>query len=232
MTTKTKEKPTLTPDQRLELAVRLAEAAPQLSETIVRLGETTARLSDAVRDRLPRTEAKVEKILTALDKSRENVDELMRAVEIDRKNNEGHRRSLSRALEDEFIASLPRAMEELSGIIIRPDDIRAREDLRSLKGGAEGEIDFIAPNGKEVLVGEVKTHLTQKDVDAFFGVLDLDFRGWFPEYDGRPVIGVVAGARIDKPAELHAIKRGFFILRLEGAEIHPATGENFQPTEY
>ena len=149
--------------------------------------------------------------------------ELLKAVETDRKNNEGHRDNLARALEDEFVASLPRVMQEAHDIVIKPEDIIVRKKLRAPKGGAKGEIDFIAPNGKLVLVGEVGTHLTKEKVDAFFGTLDLDFRGWFPKYADRPIYGVVAGALIDPPAAVHARKRGFIILRLDGAGAHPAT---------
>ena len=149
--------------------------------------------------------------------------ELLKAVTEDRERNEGHRANLSRALEDEFVASLPRVMQEAYDIVIKPEDIIVRKKLRAPKGGAKGEIDFIAPNGNLVLVGEVGTHLTKEKVDAFFGTLDLDFRGWFPKYAGRPIHGVVAGALIDPDAAVHARKRGFIILRLDGAGAHPAT---------
>ena len=162
------------------------------------------------------------------------VDKFVEAVEKDREHNEGHRRNLSRALEDEFVASLPRVMEEAHDIVIKPKDIIPRKKLRAGKGGdrVKGEIDFIAPNGKLVLVGEVKTHLLLKDVDALFGVLDL-VRGWFPKYKDLPFHGVVAGALIDKDAKDRALERGFVILRLDGAGAHPDTVRGkFQPTAY
>ena len=154
---------------------------------------------------------------------------LLKAVNEDRKENKGHRDNLARALEDEFAASLPRAMKAAHGIVIKPEDVR----MRVRKDNQSPEFDFVAPNGELVLAGEVKTHLTLKDVDAFFGRLDCDFREMFPEYAGLPVHGVVAGAVIDEPAALRARKRGFVILRLEGAEVHPATvGGKFQPRKY
>ena len=167
------------------------------------------------RDRLPRLEAAVEKLLEAVNK--------------DRENNEGHRRNLSQALEDEFVASLPRVMKEAHGIVIKPEDIRVREESHSGKGGVgtEGEIDFIAPNGELVLAGEVKNRLRWRDVEALamklVGEQDCDFRPMFPEYADLKVHGVVAGALIDRKAKERAIMRGFVILRLEGAGGHPAT---------
>ena len=52
----------------------------------------------------------------------------------DRRNNEGHRRNLSQALEDEFVASLPRVMKEAHGIVIKPEDILTDEESHSGKG--------------------------------------------------------------------------------------------------
>ena len=149
--------------------------------------------------------------------------ELLEAVNKDRENNEGHRRNLSRALENAFALSLPRAMKEAHGIVIKPKDIRLRVEKH--KGGETLEVDFIAPNGKLVLAGEAKTRLTKDDVLKFSGKLAgaCGFREMFPEYAGRPLHGVVAGCEIDDDAARLAYKRGFVVLQMTGAEVHPAT---------
>ena len=180
-------------------------------------------------ERLDRLVEQAEADRDSMAEFKVGAEALLKAVNEDRKENKGHRDNLARALEDEFAASLPRAMKAAHGIVIKPEDVR----MRVRKDNQSPEFDFIAPNGELVLAGEVKTHLTLKDVDAFFGRLDCDFREMFPEYAGLPVHGVVAGAVIDEPAALRARKRGFVILRLEGAEVHPATvGGKFQPRKY
>ena len=108
--------------------------------------------------------------------------------------------------------------------------------MRARKNSRSRRFDFIAPNGKLILVGEVKKHLTRMDVVGFSEALMLDFRKMFPEYDGRPVYGVVAGVEIDDKAAEHARRRGFYILRIEGGDLHPDTdpdfGGKFKPQPY
>ena len=170
---------------------------------------------------------------------RAGVAELLEAVNKDRRNNEGHRRNLSQALEDEFVASLPRVMKEAHGIVIKPEDILTDEESHSGKGGAgtEGEVDFIAPNGELVLAGEVKNRLRKRDVEYLAlklrGGRDSEFRRMFPQYAGLPVHGVVAGALIDPKAKARALMLGFIVMRLDGAGAHPATVRGkFRPTAY
>ena len=256
----------LTLDERLILLAEQAEAdrkraeADRDSRAQDREADRVSRAEDREADRVSRAQdreadrkwAEADRISRAQDRRKwaeadrerlaqfdAKVDRFVEAVERDRANNEGHRANLSRALEDEFIASLPRVMREAHGIVIKPEDIRAREESRAGKGGvgADGEIDFIAPNGELVLVGEVKTRLLLKDVEALYAKLvgeqDCDFRQMFPEYAGLPVHGVVAGARIDPQVALRARKRGFVVLRLDGAGAHPATvGGEFRLKPY
>ena len=190
-------------------------------------------------ERLDRLVEQAEADRNSMAEFKAGAAELLEAVNKDRENNEGHRRNLSRALEDEFIASLPRVMREAHGIVIKPEDIRAREESHSGKGGVgtEGELDFIAPNGELALAGEVKNRLRRRDVEALamklVGEQACDFRQMFPEYAGLPVYGVVAGAVIDKKAEERALVRGFVVMRLDGAGAHPATvGGEFRLKPY
>ena len=208
---------------------RMAEMTKRAEADHDRAAEMTKR-AEADRDQAM---ADRDRAFADRDRSLADRDRLARLEEkvvVDHKNNQGHRGKLSRALEDAFAASLPRAMKTAHGIVIRPKDIRlrVRENLNSR------EFDFIAPNGELVLAGEVKTHLTLDDVVRFSEALQADFRRMFPEYAGLPVHGVVAGGVIEDDAARHAYKRGFIILRLEGAEVHPATAADadYRPKAY
>ena len=218
---------------------RLEKKADADRKLLLERGEKAARQSEADRDRLARLEKKADaerKLLLERDEmatrrveaDRDRLARLENTVDDDRKKNEGHRRNLSRAMENAFAASLPRVMKKAHNIVVKPKDIR----MRARKNNRSREFDFIAPNGKLVLAGEVKTRLTCSDVVKFSEALALDFRKLFPEYEGAPVYGVVAGGVIDEDAAHHAHKRGFFILRLEGAEVHPATDKGFRPIAY
>ena len=178
-----------------------------------------------------------EKSALRAEADRDRQVEITRAAEADRdrlerleneaKESKGHRRNLSRALENSFANSLPRAMKA-HNISIQRRNIR----MRARKNNHTREFDFIARNGKVALAGEVKTHLTSDDVKIFFDAINNDFRELFPDYAGLPVYGVVCGGVIDEDAARAAYKRGFIILQMEGAELHPATGKKFSPKAY
>ena len=194
-------------DERLNRLGEFTRAVAEAAEANRKAIAKAAEAAEADRDRLARLEEKFAKEL---------------------KDSEGNRSNFARGLEDIFAASLPRAIQKTHGIVIRREDVlvRARKDNNSC------EYDFIAPNGELVLVGEVKARLTRNDVAKFVGSLEHNFRDLFPEYADLPVYGVVAGGVIDEDAARLARKLGFIILRMEGGEVHPATGGDYQPKKF
>ena len=139
----------------------------------------------------------------------------------DRLNNENHRRNSSRVLENSFAASLPRVMRAHK-IHIKAEDVK----VRARKGRKKREYDFVAPNTRLVLVGEVKTRFTRKDVTQLVGAL-AQFRRDYPEYAKLKLYGVVAGGVVEEDALADALEEGFFVLQMNGAEVHPATGKDY-----
>ena len=195
--------------ERNQALVRAAEANARAAQESRQLAEANARAAEADRDRAKADRDRVVKL------------------EADNKEAKGHRHNLARALEDAFANSLPRVMNA-RGIRIAHDDIRTR--VR--RNNHSREFDFVAPNGELTLVGEVKTHLTREDVEKLL-VSVADFRQLFPEYAaGKPVYGVVCGGLIDEDAARLAYQQGFIILRMEGAELHPASAPDFAPKAY
>ena len=239
----------LTLSEQIRQLAKSSAAADRRSAAADRRMDEFARQAAADRKRMAEADRKadadrkaadlwmrehIRKADAAREAADRRMDAFVRQAEADRKRmgedhkkSEGHRRNLSRALEDTFAASLPRAMRA-HRIVIRPRDIR----MRVRKGRQSRELDFVAPNGKLVLIGEVKTRLTRSDVAEFSDMLQSEFRELFPEYAGLPVYGVVAGAGIDADAAALARKRGFYILRMEGAELHPDTGEKYRAKKY
>ena len=210
-------------DERLDRLVKQTEAAARRAESdrdrMARLEKTVDKEREASVRKVEADRDRAVEMTKQVEADRDRLARLEEKVVVDHKNNQGHRGRLSRALEDAFAASLPRAMRA-RGIVIKPEDVRVR--VRKRKDGMEQEYDFIAPNGELVLAGEVKTHLTLRDVENLTGRL-VRFRLMFPEYAGLPVHGVVAGGEIDENASRLACDSGFVILRLEGAEVHPVT---------
>ena len=201
-------------DERLERLVKSSEAGEREMAEMRRKSEAADRRMEEMHRKSEATGRRIDKMLERMSE--------------DHKKNEGHRRNLSRVMEDAFAASLPRVMKKAHHIVIKPDHIR----MRVQKNNHTREYDFIAPNGELVLVGEVKTRLTRADVLDFLGSISCDFRALFPEYEDLPVYGVVAGVGIDKDAAKLACKQGFYILRMEGSDLHPDTKENYIATKY
>ena len=187
-------------------ATRKAEKDARKAEEDARKAEEDARKAEADRDRLARLEESLSK---------------------DRVNNENHRSNAARALEQEFAAALPRVMRREHNIRIHPRDVQ----LRVSRGRQRVEYDIVAPNGEVVLVCEVKSRLTFGDVLKMAGALRA-FRRDYPEYAGLKLHGVVAGNIVEDDALALALEEGFFVLRMDGAEIHPATGKDYKPSEY
>ena len=89
------------------------------------------------------------------------------------------------------------------------------------------EFDIICPNGKFVVVGEIKVTLRGKDVVKFAKSLPY-FSRCFTNAAGREVVGMVGGLSITEDAEREAKRRGFIILRLKNKQLVADNTENFQ----
>lgn len=208
-------------DRRIEAIDRKIAADQRKTDRRI---EAMDRKTSAADRRMEALERKAEQRSAAADR---RVAGVLKRMSEDHKKNEGHRRNSSRALEETFAASLPEAMRT-HRIEVAPKDIR----LRQRKGRSSREFDFVAPNGKLVLTGEVKARLTESDVARFSDALQSDFRELFPEFAGVPVYGVVAGGAIDDAARELARRRGFYILRMEGAKLHPETRGGYAAKRY
>ena len=150
--------------------------------------------------------------------------ETNRKLDAEVQDRQGLRNSLSRGMEDSFAVSLKPLMAGY-GVPLDSVIVRVRNDNRG------PEFDIIGLNGTTAVVGEVKIQMKRKDVSAFSDDL-RDFRDHFPEHARPTVYGVVAGMTIDDDAAALARKRGFFVLRLDGAVVCPETGGDFRPRAY
>ena len=90
------------------------------------------------------------------------------------------------------------------------------------------EIDVIAKNGQEIVVVEVKTTLTVKDVRKFLDVLNR-FPRLLPEYKDKKVYGAVAYLRAQDSSDVYSEKQGLFIIKATGSSANIANQEGFKP---
>ena len=101
-------------------------------------------------------------------------------------------------------------------------------DEKGVKQQERCEIDIIAKNGQEIVVVEVKTTLTVRDVHKFLDVLNR-FPRLLPEYKDKKVYGAVAYLRTQDSSDVYSEKQGLFIIKATGSSASITNQENFKP---
>lgn len=78
---------------------------------------------------------------------------------------------------------------------------------------------------------EVKTHLSQKDVDRFIEKLKK-FHLIFPEYQDRKIYGAGAYIKSNSEATRYAYKKGLFLIRSVGENAKILNDNKFKPQNF
>lgn len=105
---------------------------------------------------------------------------------------------------------------------------KTAQRVRAKKGGEHLEIDVLATNGTEVVVVEVKSRLTQKQVRQCLKNLDR-FKTFFPEYQNHCVYGAIAAIEIDSQVDTFAHNQGLFVIQQAGDHIAISNPTVFMP---
>ena len=109
---------------------------------------------------------------------------------------------------------------------------RSQSEWRKPDGRIERrEFDIIVANGTEVVVVEVKTTLTPKDINGFLETLK-DFKNYFPRYKSETIYGVVAYLASENKAHLLAEEEGLFLIRATGDSASLVNKEGFKPKSF
>jgi predicted glycoside hydrolase/deacetylase ChbG (UPF0249 family) len=96
-----------------------------------------------------------------------------------------------------------------------------------LDDGRNMEIDVLVINERFVVLVEVKSTLKVQDVDDHLERLGL-FKGFFPEYAERQVLGAVAGMVIDEGADCYAYRKGLYVIGQRGETVALLNDAAFQ----
>ena len=118
--------------------------------------------------------------------------------------------------------------------LLKEKNIQIERTLTHLKGRYQDErreFDIIAVNGSEVVVVEVKTTLTVKDVDYFKTKMD-EFTDFCPEYRGKKIYGSVAYLKANQSSDKYAEKQGMFVIRATGKSASIINDSNFKPKTF
>ena len=118
------------------------------------------------------------------------------------------------------------------GIDITQTHTRSQSEWRKPDGRIERrEFDIIVANGTEVVIVEVKTTLTPKDVYVFLETL-RDFKNYFPRYKSETIFGAVAYPASENKAHLLAEEEGLFLIRATGDSASLANKKDFKPKAF
>ncbi|MBF0171930.1 MAG: DUF3782 domain-containing protein [Magnetococcales bacterium] len=95
-------------------------------------------------------------------------------------------------------------------------------------GNRHMEIDLLVVNTDVVVLVEVKSELRVEDVREHLNRL-AEFKGFFPEYADRRVMGAVAGMVVEEHVEGYAMNEGLFVIVQSGDAVKLANDKEFNP---
>jgi hypothetical protein len=103
-----------------------------------------------------------------------------------------------------------------------------REDTRL---GLAAQIDLLVVNGDACIAIEVKSHLSQDDVNEHLQRLEK-FKPLFSEYRQHKVYGAVAAMVIPPAVAKYAYRKGLFVLGQNGDTVEILNDAKFQPAAW
>jgi hypothetical protein len=101
-------------------------------------------------------------------------------------------------------------------------------DLSVQKGDDGLEIDLLVVNGSEAIAIEVKSKLTQTDVDEHLERLDK-FKKLLPRYQSLTILGAVAAMVIPSEVARYAYRQGLFVIAQSGDNLVILNDKKFKP---
>jgi len=101
-------------------------------------------------------------------------------------------------------------------------------DLSVQKGDEGLEIDLLVVNGSEAIAIEVKSKLTQADVDEHLERLDK-FKKLLPRYQSLKILGAVAAMVTPSEVARYAYRQGLFVIAQSGDNLVILNDQKFQP---
>jgi hypothetical protein len=143
---------------------------------------------------------------------------------------------------DQQLGKLGNRLGEFVEWQIRPAAVRLFQergiDVHELHTGvsvqrAEGgiEIDLLVVNDQEVVLIEVKSKLTQSDVDEHLERLEK-FKRLMPRYGNVKALGAVAGMVVPDDIARYAYRKGLFAIAQSGENVIILNDPQFQPKSW
>ncbi|MBI3814087.1 MAG: hypothetical protein HY279_06435 [Nitrospinae bacterium] len=135
---------------------------------------------------------------------------------------------LGTLVEDIVAPSIPGVVKERFNIEI--DDLMVRRK-KKVEGFPEKEWDVIAISPSLVFLNYTKSTLKPQDVDKFIEDIKI-FKGYFPEYKNRGIIGILASLYIDESVIRYAEKNGLLVLGIGEEIMEILNSQEFEPVRF
>ena len=140
---------------------------------------------------------------------------------------------------DEQLGKLGNRLGEFVEWQVRPAAVRLFQERSidvtelssdlSVQRGDEGlEIDLLVVNGSDAIAIEVKSKLTQADVDEHLERLDK-FKRLLPRYQSLKILGAVAAMVTPKEVASYAYRQGLFVIAQSGDNLVILNDQKFKP---
>jgi hypothetical protein len=109
------------------------------------------------------------------------------------------------------------------------DVTELQSNISVYRGAEEGmEIDLLAVNGTQAVAVEVKSKLTQQDVDEHLERL-AKFKRLLPRYQTVNILGAVAAFVIPTDVARYAYQNGLFVIAQSGQNLVILNDSKFRP---
>jgi hypothetical protein len=135
---------------------------------------------------------------------------------------------LGTIVEDLVYPSMVRLVQETLGEETVDLTIRHK---RRLPDGRVQEFDAIAATPTQVVLNSTKATLRSADVDAMIPHIAA-FREFFPEYRGRPVVGLLATLSVEESVLNYAERQGFLVAAVGDQLMEIKNRPGFVPTRW
>ncbi|MDI6736480.1 MAG: hypothetical protein QME42_09885 [bacterium] len=224
-------------EDRLDRIEQMLENASRKHEREHKLFMEKMRQLHVSQKELQASQKKTDEQLKATDEQQKKTDELQKKTEKELKETfkqlakelGGIGGGLGRAAEGLTAPSVPKVFKKLG---IRVDAVYQR--VKALHDGqVKSEIDLLCParrNGSAlILVGEVKAHLTNENIQDFFDESLISFKENFTEYKDRDVVAFVSGLNVQENVIKFAQKKGLYVLIPFGETMRLANSKDFEP---
>ncbi len=222
---------TTTADDVWRILAELAESQKETERLLKEASMETERRFQETDRRFQETEQLLKQQAQETDRRMEETKQLLRqqTQETDRQIK----------IVNQQIGKLGNRLGEFVEWQVRPSAVRLFQDrgidvhelqsdvaVKRIDGGLE--IDLLVVNDTEVVLVEVKSKLTQRDVDEHLQRLEK-FKRLMPRYQNMKAFGAVAAIVVQDEVANYAYNQGLFVLTQSGENMTILNSSEFQP---